>query len=193
MTKYSTRDRIIDAAIELTNERGYKGATTLAIAERAGVNEVTIFRHFGSKKGIVEAAIEKYAFLDSLSHVFDEKIVWDLRTDLRMLVREYQRLLDEKRDLILISYKESNQFPELEEMTARLPQAYQQRIEAYLSEMKDKNKINDVDIKVAAQNFIYLNFGFFMLKTRLADGNMALSLNETFIDQNIELIIQSLI
>ena len=43
MRKEDTRNRIIRAAIELVDEQGYKGATTRAIAERAEVNEVTLF------------------------------------------------------------------------------------------------------------------------------------------------------
>jgi len=50
-----TEKRIIDAAAELFGERGYANTTTRAIAERAGVNEVTLFRKFGSKRGILEA------------------------------------------------------------------------------------------------------------------------------------------
>ncbi|MGR5897480.1 TetR/AcrR family transcriptional regulator [Bacillus cereus] len=48
----STKDRIIKATVELVNEKGYKGATTKEIAKRAGVNEVTLFRHFGNKKAL---------------------------------------------------------------------------------------------------------------------------------------------
>jgi AcrR family transcriptional regulator len=50
-----TEKRIVDAAAELFGERGYANTTTRAIAERAGVNEVTLFRKFGSKRGILEA------------------------------------------------------------------------------------------------------------------------------------------
>lgn len=47
--------RVIAAAAELFAEHGYRGTTTRAIAERAGVNEVTIFRRFSSKAGILRA------------------------------------------------------------------------------------------------------------------------------------------
>ena len=48
-----TGEAILRAAAELFGERGYKATTTRAIAERAGVNEVTLFRRFGSKRGIL--------------------------------------------------------------------------------------------------------------------------------------------
>lgn len=45
-----TSERIVDATMELILECGYPAATTKDIAERAGVNECTVFRKFGEKK-----------------------------------------------------------------------------------------------------------------------------------------------
>jgi AcrR family transcriptional regulator len=55
-----TEKRIVDAAAELFGERGYANTTTRAIAERAEVNEVTLFRKFGSKRGILEALAKSW-------------------------------------------------------------------------------------------------------------------------------------
>ncbi|MEO7039366.1 MAG: helix-turn-helix domain-containing protein, partial [Candidatus Elarobacter sp.] len=44
-----TRTRILAAARELFERNGTRGTTTREVAERAGVNEATLFRHFGSK------------------------------------------------------------------------------------------------------------------------------------------------
>ena len=57
MARSKTAERIIQAAIELVKEKGYTAATTKEIAMRAGVNEVTIFRNFKSKKGVIEARL----------------------------------------------------------------------------------------------------------------------------------------
>lgn len=54
-------DKILDAAAELFARNGYVGTTTRAIAERAGVNEVTLFRRFGSKRGLLEALAKRAA------------------------------------------------------------------------------------------------------------------------------------
>lgn len=55
-----TGNEILSAAAELFAERGYRGTTTRAIAERAGVNEVTIFRRFKNKQGILQALGESW-------------------------------------------------------------------------------------------------------------------------------------
>lgn len=54
-------DAILAAAAGLFGERGYRGTTTRAIAERAGVNEVTLFRRFGNKQGVLRALAASWA------------------------------------------------------------------------------------------------------------------------------------
>ncbi|MGD8485220.1 MAG: TetR/AcrR family transcriptional regulator [Chloroflexota bacterium] len=55
MSRQQTQQRILSAAARLFAERGYVGTTTSAIAADAGVNEVTLFRHFESKQGVLRA------------------------------------------------------------------------------------------------------------------------------------------
>ena len=57
--KINTRDKILEAAIELFAEKGFNGTTTKEIAEAADVNESLIFRHFSTKRDLYGAIIEK--------------------------------------------------------------------------------------------------------------------------------------
>jgi AcrR family transcriptional regulator len=54
-----TRGLILDAALELFHEQGYNKTTTKNIAQRAGVNEVTIFRQFGTKESLLHTLVER--------------------------------------------------------------------------------------------------------------------------------------
>src|ERR1044071_2457864 len=53
------RARILDAAARVYAEYGYRGATTRRIAVAAGVNEITLFRHFGSKDALLREALAR--------------------------------------------------------------------------------------------------------------------------------------
>ena len=50
-----TRAALFRAALELFDERGYDSTTAAAIANRAGVSEMTFFRHFPSKDSVLIA------------------------------------------------------------------------------------------------------------------------------------------
>jgi AcrR family transcriptional regulator len=52
-------DRLLDAALQVFGSKGFVGATTKEIANLAGVNEVTLFRHFESKNGLFEAVLKE--------------------------------------------------------------------------------------------------------------------------------------
>lgn len=49
--------RLLEVAARVYAEAGYHGTTTRRIAEEAGLNEVTLFRQFGSKDALLREAI----------------------------------------------------------------------------------------------------------------------------------------
>ena len=54
-----TRERVMEAAIELVAEDGFAGASTNRIAERAGVTWGVLQYHFGDKQTIFAAVLER--------------------------------------------------------------------------------------------------------------------------------------
>lgn len=52
------RDEILAAAAEVFAQHGFRGSTTRRIADAAGVNEITIFRQFGSKEALIREAMK---------------------------------------------------------------------------------------------------------------------------------------
>lgn len=55
----STDRRILDAALLVIEEAGIRGATMRRIADEAGVNEVTLFRRYGSKERLLLTALQR--------------------------------------------------------------------------------------------------------------------------------------
>lgn len=53
-----SRQKLLEAAARVFAESGFRGATTRRIAEAAGVNEVTLFRLFGSKSQLLTEAMQ---------------------------------------------------------------------------------------------------------------------------------------
>lgn len=58
MKKEERRKQILDAAMTVFVEKGFKGSTTQEIAKAAKISEVTLFRYFSSKQEIFLEGIE---------------------------------------------------------------------------------------------------------------------------------------
>lgn len=56
-----TRQRIVEAMVELHREVGPARTTISAIAERAGVERLTVYRHFPDERSMFEACTAHYA------------------------------------------------------------------------------------------------------------------------------------
>jgi AcrR family transcriptional regulator len=61
MTAEDRRQQILDVAIRLFSQKGFRGTTTKEIALAAGVNEAIIFRHFATKRELYSAIIDQKA------------------------------------------------------------------------------------------------------------------------------------
>ncbi len=49
-------ERLFEETVTVFAERGYRATTTREIARRAGINEVTLFRRYGDKAALINAA-----------------------------------------------------------------------------------------------------------------------------------------
>jgi AcrR family transcriptional regulator len=69
-----TRQRLVNAALELFAQQGITETTTKQIAEQAEVNEVTLFRQFGNKQGLILAVMEEAEIFDQLATALGEQV-----------------------------------------------------------------------------------------------------------------------
>src|SRR5262245_39402824 len=75
MTAQDRRRQIIDVALKLFSEKGFRGTTTKEIALAAGINEAIIFRHFATKSDLYAAIIDQKAsssYIQAMHNAFKE-------------------------------------------------------------------------------------------------------------------------
>lgn len=89
----SRRDQIIDAALEAFAEKGFRGASTRDIAQRAGTNQGLVSYHFRSKDDLWRAAADRIFELlkTSLYKRLGGLRTEDARVRSREMIREYIR------------------------------------------------------------------------------------------------------
>ena len=164
MDKQATRERILEAATDLIAENGYKETTTKDIATKAGVSEMSVFRHFGSKKAILEAVNSRYTFNYPIEHGLKPKIQWDLDKDIYLFAKvQYEHNLKNEK-AILIRFKESKKLIEYGIDVKDDPRQMKAFFKWYFDEMYKKGKLIKADNELLAVHFMGMNFGIFCNK-----------------------------
>lgn len=105
--------QILDAALDVIAREGYDGATTRQIAAAAGVNAVTLFRRFNTKKALLKAAIEQEVEKSTVAGI---AYTGDVTADLLRIVRFYHGLAQHRGRVIAMLLNEIPRHPDLLEI-----------------------------------------------------------------------------
>jgi AcrR family transcriptional regulator len=116
-----TRERILGAARDVIARKGKRGATTREIAEVAGVNEATLFRHFGTKEALLIAVAQHFCPSGLLRDVA-ATLHGEIREDLLTVARFMHERMESQMDMIRWSLVETDYDADLFASTAWRPQ-----------------------------------------------------------------------
>ena len=160
----STREKIIDAATILIADKGFKETTTRDIATASGLSEMSVFRHFGSKKAILMAIIQHYSFEYPIENGLKEQLTWELEHDILLLAKMQYEFNLKNEKAILIRFKESRKLVEYGIDVKENPTRLKKFLIEYFDEMYRRGKIIKEDNEKLAIHFMSFNFGLFCNK-----------------------------
>ena len=141
------RTRLLDAAIRVFGETGYRGATTRRIAQVADVNEVTLFRHFGSKEELLRAALEQVSTKEEAVSLPAEPV--NPERELTKWARAQHRHLMRLAPVIRTCMGESEEHPEMAKCAQNGPIRVASELRAYLTKLQ-KRAMADAHLDVGA-------------------------------------------
>ncbi len=84
----NTRSNILSAARELFEKKGFAAATTKEIAALAGVSEVTLFRHFATKRELFDETLHSCLHPYTVEEYLRSGVTYDLEQDLKHIAYE---------------------------------------------------------------------------------------------------------
>ncbi|MDZ8082625.1 MAG: TetR/AcrR family transcriptional regulator [Nostoc sp. DcaGUA01] len=142
-----TRKRLIEAASQVFAILGVQGATTREIARVAGVNEVTLFRHFTSKEQLLGAVIENVFALQIEALAHPQAWTQDLKIDLKQYAQLYNTMLETHEDLIRTFIGEAKRHPEAaRQVIEEAAKPLREKLIAYLQSGQRRGMVKaDVD------------------------------------------------
>jgi len=185
----TTRERIMEAATKLFSEKGYAGATTRAIAEMAGVNEVTLFRHFGTKENLAQEIMDQLggpAIATDLQHQFSGNYLQDLT----FFGRAMLSVMSERSNEMRMAICEAGNFPEFREIVAENPRQLRKILAGYFERQMEAGIMRKGIPELLAQAFLGMFFSYVVLENFLLDSIQPGVSQEEIVDEFVTLFIQ---
>ena len=188
----STKARLIEAALDLFAERGVTETTTKAVAERAQVNEVTLFRNFGNKYRLLLAVIEDSAIFAKLVHALVEQAnAKDSVADFLLeYAQESLRTLNKAPDLVRSIVGEAGNYP-VENRIALgkgLGEANRYVAEYLEQAIAAENLESDLTAEQIVKLFNFLLVGYFVVESS-TEGYTYWSEEDDFLESLITLFL----
>ena len=162
----TTTERIIAEASDLFLKHGFHAVSMKTIACQAQVSEMTVFRHFPSKKQVLEAVMAKMSYLPSIKAIFEDQLCGDLEKDLLLLSETYQKIMDENQTVFLIGLREEKSLPPISEFLQQGPPQVKALLKDCFVQLQEKKKIITADYEALTLTFLAINFGYFFFKVR---------------------------
>jgi len=192
--------RILEAAIQISNEKGFSSATTNEIAKRAGVAEGTIFRYFKSKKdilhGIMLQAIKIVAdkvVLNSIEKILKNEEQKDLRALLKDILMDRLDLVQKFFPIFRVVISEALFHEDIREaIYTNVISKMDGNIMQLFNDMAKTGQVRtDIEPMIMFRSIVG-NFMIFIGQKMLFVNNFKLSESEKEIDSMISLIIDGI-
>jgi AcrR family transcriptional regulator len=152
------RRRILAAAARVYAQYGSRGATTRLIATAAGVNEVTLFRTFGSKAQLLQAMLHAQTEAGKVPLLPDQ--VGDPIAELTVWAESVQAHLREHAHLIRKTIGEALERPDAACAACERPNNAGQSLVLYLENLRELGLIDaDADVDTAKSMLMATMFG----------------------------------
>ena len=95
-----TRSNILAAARELFEQKGYAAATTKEIAALAAISEVTLFRHFSTKRALFDETLHSCLHSYNIEEYLRNGVTYDLKQDLKHIAYEMRDTVNKNASML---------------------------------------------------------------------------------------------
>lgn len=171
-----TKQRILDAAIELFSQKGYKGVSIRELARSVGIKESSIYNHYDSKDEILTATLDLFTSKMEGTVLTEEEIeerIYDLPPEefWRAGTSKFMETTEDPRieKISLIVFQEMFRDGRARDIALReLFSRQQGLVELIFEKMKERGMIGQLDTEALANTYSYsmlaLRFEYNLLK-----------------------------
>ena len=174
MKTSNTKEQLLKATLKLISEKGYLGATTREIAQEAGVTELTLFRHFGSKERLFEELLKGHTFLPMLKELLPELDGLSFEEALILIATRFLLSLKERKSMVKIMYSEVTSYPvKIREVYNKFIDEMRTTLALYFESLQKRAIIRkNMSPDMAARVFLWILFSYFRSEEIMRSAGM---------------------
>lgn len=148
----NTSEKIVKATLKVLKREGFEKATTKKIAAETGVNEITIFRKFDTKKNLIEATKEYHLqiLINKLDEIFDFDEDEDIEVFLKISFYGILNLSDDDFSILGVAMEEVRNIPEDELLISEITDLILDKLEEFFKLQIENGVIRDMDTRSLA-------------------------------------------
>jgi len=165
--KKDARQRLLDSALELFCRDGYDGVSTRAIAKKANVNEVTLFRLFGNKENVLLAMLDRETDIRPMLPSTGLEPSGDVVADLFLFGSFMLEGMLQKAPIMKLGMTEMHRRPAMWTHISPAPKAALELLKGYFDRAFEMGLIRKVDSRLAATVFFSFFFRSMVMTTFL--------------------------
>lgn len=189
-----TREKILEAGLRLFSDRGYLGATTKEIAQKAGVAELTLFRHFTSKEKLFEEVMSAYSFLPALKGLLPALKEMSYEEALAEIAGSFLKRLKERRHLVRIMQREMHLYPsKAKEVYQNLMGEIVKTLASYFREMQEAGVLREFAPELGARAFLGMFFSYFNTQELAVSKKYRFSDKESVVGEFVGIFVEGTI
>jgi AcrR family transcriptional regulator len=191
MKKTMTKQRLLEATLKLVSEKGYLGSTTREIAHEAGVTELTLFRHFGTKEKLFEELLNNHTFLPKLKELLPELDGLAYEEGLRLIATRFLLSLKERKSMVKIMYSEVTIYPDkIKALYNKFVDDLRSTLATYFRSLQKKGVLRQVAPELAARVFLGMLFAYFRSEEIMRPGGMKKKAMEQQVQELIDIFVR---
>jgi AcrR family transcriptional regulator len=161
--------RILGAAARVYAQYGFRGATTRLIAAEAGVNEVTLFRIFGSKARLLQAMLESQVTASASPLLSTDSA--DPQAEMTRWCTAVLEHLRGHAHLIRKTIAEAEERPEAACAACEGPNSSARSLALYVEQLREEGMADgEVDVDTAISMFMSAMFGDALYRDIMPDA-----------------------
>ncbi len=163
-----SRERILEAAARVYAQYGFRGATTRLIAQEAGVNEVTLFRLFGSKGQLFDELLRKQLHASTVPTLPSD--LGDPEVELTEWCAVLLAQMRASRSFLRKMIGETEERPEAARSACMGPHCAAESLERYVQKLRANGLADpEADYRTAISMFMSALFGDVMVREAMEE------------------------